>query len=763
MKKNYYLILLLLYSVFQAQIVNIPDANLKTKLLAADISNTIAKDNNLNNIKIDINGNNEIDTNEVLAVYHLNLSASQNQTSNLISNISGLSTFSNLKSLNLDFNNLTSVDATPFTNLQILHVSFNQLNSLSVNNLLNLKTFSCRGPMNLTTLDISNLPSLEDFRCNNNQLTTLNLSNKPNLKYLYCSNNNFTSLDVSGLTNLEYLDIGNNPISYIDLSGISKIKTFACMFTNIQTVNVMGQNNLQDLLVGNNPSLEYVFMKNGSYESGRNFEYLPNLKYVCIDSNIFLENYYMQLISTTGGNNFVVNSYCNFSPGGASNLINGNVRYDINNNGCDINDLSKAFQKFTISGSGGSGNFFSNYAGSYSLALQTGSHTITPVLENPNYFTVSPTTLSVNFPTQTSPLNQNFCLANNGNHNDLEVVIIPVTAASPGFDAKYKIVYKNKGTSAQSGTIVYNFNDNLMNFLSSTAVPNSQATGVLSWNFTNLLPFETKEITLNFKLNTPIQTPALNGGDILNYSTQINGLTDETPSDNIFVLNQTVVNSFDPNDKTCLEGTAITQAKVGDYVHYLIRFENTGTANAQNIVVKDELDTSKFDISSLIPLNASHNFVTRITNPNVVEFIFENIQLPFDDANNDGYVSFKIKTKSTLNIGDSFSNLAKIYFDYNHPIITNSYTTTVQNVLSTTENLIEKNSVSIYPNPVKDILHIKSKNEIIKAEIYDSIGRIILSAKAKENAINVAELSKGAYMIKLFLKDHYEVQKFIKD
>jgi hypothetical protein len=35
-----------------------------------------------------------------------------------------------------------------------------------------------------------------------------------------------------------------------------------------------------------------------------------------------------------------------------------------------------------------------------------------------------------------------------------------------------------------------------------------------------------------------------------------------------------------------------------------------------------------------------------------VEFIFQGIQLPFDDANNDGYVVFKIKSKNTLAIGD---------------------------------------------------------------------------------------------------------------
>ncbi|MBT2623349.1 T9SS type A sorting domain-containing protein [Chryseobacterium sp. ISL-6] len=403
-----------------------------------------------------------------------------------------------------------------------------------------------------------------------------------------------------------------------------------------------------------------------------------------------------------------------------------------------------------------------NNSGNYSIPVQAGSHTITPVLENPTYFNISPISVTANFPAQASPLTQNFCMTANGTHNDLEVVIIPVTAAAPGFDTKYKIIYKNKGTTTQSGTLIYNFNDDLMNYLNSTIAPNSQSTGILSWNFTNLLPFETKEIIVTFKLNTPTQIPALNGGDILHYTAQVNAATDDTPVDNTFTLNQTVVNSLDPNDKTCLEGTSITQAKVGDYVHYLIRFENTGTANAHNIVVKDEIDATKFDISSLVSLHGSHNFVTRV-NSNVVEFIFENIQLPFDDANNDGYISFKIKTKANLIIGDSFSNTAKIYFDYNAPIITNTSTTSVLNTLGTSETNNDKIQFSIYPNPVKDVLFIKSKENIIKAEIYDVAGRILSSVSVTDNSINTSELTKGNYIIKLFTKDKSIMQKFIKN
>ena len=96
-------------------------------------------------------------------------------------------------------------------------------------------------------------------------------------------------------------------------------------------------------------------------------------------------------------------------------------------------------------------------------------------------------------------------------------------------------------------------------------IPNvsSQSIGFLNWNFANLLPLESREIYIVLNLNSPTETPALNSGDLLNYTASINGLTDETPNDNIVALNQTVVNSYDPNDKTCLEGTTITPSMVG--------------------------------------------------------------------------------------------------------------------------------------------------------------------------------------------------------
>ena len=197
----------------------------------------------------------------------------------------------------------------------------------------------------------------------------------------------------------------------------------------------------------------------------------------------------------------------------------------------------------------------------------------------------------------------------------------------------------------------------------------------------------------------------------------------------------------------------------------MIRFENTGTANAQNIVVKDMIDTTKFDVNSLIPISGSHPFVTRITNINKVEFIFENIQLPFDDANNDGYVAFKIKTKPNLVLGNTFSNTASIYFDYNFPIVTNTATTTVSNVLANQDFKFD-NYISINPNPANDILNVTSKDiEVSSISIYNNLGQLVqVIPNAKETkTIDVSQLKSGNYFIKVVSDKGMSSSKFIKE
>jgi Leucine-rich repeat (LRR) protein len=691
--------------------------------------------------------------------------------------------FTALRVLECDSNNLNSLDVTQNTALEYLVCGDNAFNSIDVTQnaalwLLNcnasslisinvsqnplLRYLSCFSNQ-LTNLDLSQNPLLEELECSNNQLTSLDLSQNPLLKILYCNNNNqLLSLDVSQNTVLEELYCYNNSLTSLIATQNQALKKLRCYKNDLTHLDLTNTGLFQlDCSIN---QLNSLLIKNGNTTNWSilNFSSNPLLTYICADESDFTS--IQQMINSYNlTNTCQLNSYCSFTPGAIFYSIQGNTRMDSNSNGCDATDFNIPNQRFTATNGTISGSFISNFSGSYSIPVIAGNHTITPVLENASYFNVSPTSSTVSFPSSNSPFTQDFCITPNGEKNDLEISIIPIEVARPGFNAYYKIVYKNKGNQMANGTFSFNFDDTLMDLVSSIPTPDGSVTNNLTWNFTNLNPFETREIDLVLNINSPIETPAVNAGNILNYTTVITGATDETPNDNTFVLNQTVVNSYDPNDKTCLEGLSISPSMVGDYVHYLIRFENTGTYPAENIVVKDDIDITKFDISTLVPLSSSHNFVTRITNTNRVEFIFENINLPFDDANNDGYVAFKIKTKPTLVVGNTFSNKANIYFDYNFPIITNNFTTTVQALVNAD---FEFNTVfSLSPVPTKDVLTITAKENVVMTSIsiYNTLGQLVQVYTNPNETIDVSELQSGSYFIKIVSDKGSTTGKFIKE
>jgi hypothetical protein len=162
-----------------------------------------------------------------------------------------------------------------------------------------------------------------------------------------------------------------------------------------------------------------------------------------------------------------------------------------------------------------------------------------------------------------------------------------------------------------------------------------------------------------------------------------------------------------------------------------------------------------------VPISGSASFYTRVSNTNQVEFIFENINLPFASGTNSGYIAFKIKTKSSLVVGNTFSNQVNIYFDYNNPIVTNNYITTIQNPLGNDQFEVE--NLSIYPNPVKDVLQFKCDKKIAKVEVFDIAGRILSSNSITENKLDLSDLKIGHYILKLFTEEGTLSAKIIKE
>ena len=72
-----------------------------------------------------------------------------------------------------------------------------------------------------------------------------------------------------------------------------------------------------------------------------------------------------------------------------------------------------------------------------------------------------------------------------------------------------------------------------------------------------------------------------------------------------------------------------------------------------------------------------------------------------------------------------------------------------------------KNGITIYPNPVGDILNIVSKNKVDGAEIYSADGKMLMKQKS-ENAVNVSALKPGVYLLKTTSNGNSQSVKFIK-
>lgn len=718
-------------------------------------------------------------------------------------NLSGIN---NLKHLDIEHCQITTINLTNLTNLEIFNAYNNPITSLDLNNLINLKSLSCSGNQltslninslinleslvcsfsSITSLNTSNSPNLKALICVQNQLTSLNLSNNNNLEYLDCSINQLTSLDVTNLTLLKTLRYGNNYLPNVDFSGLTQLDHLALDATGRTSLDVSNQpvlrilycnsnlfpvidvsmsSQLRELVCGGQ-NLSQILMKNGSIETYFNIIVpSPNLQFVCGDEGDLTQ---IQTAIAGSGSPAVATSYCTFVPGGTYNTITGKSRFDITNNGCDANDPNAINLRIKINDGSNNESSLVNLTGDYIFYTGAGNFTIIPELEIPTYFNVSPSTAIVNFPTVTN-LNQlqDFCLVANGVHPDVEIVIAPDGVARPGFDSNYKIVFKNKGNQTLSGTVNLQFDDAKIDFVSALPAVNSQILNSLIWNYSNLKPFESRSILLTLNINSPVEIPAVNNGDILNFSATVIPIAgDELPIDNSFNFIQIVVGSYDPNDITCLEGETVAPSEIGNYLHYVARFENLGTFYAENVVVRMEIDPTKYDIATLQLLNTSHPSYTRIKG-NIVEFIFEDINLAEAAGNppvgGHGDVLFKIKTKDNLVTNDTVLQRAGIYFDYNFPVITNDAETTFAALNN--PNFELDNSVKVYPNPSKGNVNINCNFNIKSIELYDVQGRILETNLVNDvsKTIDISTKQNGIYFIKITTDKGIKVEKLIKE
>jgi Leucine-rich repeat (LRR) protein len=211
-----------------------------------------------------------------------------------ISDLTGITYFKNLHTLNCSYNNLTSLDLSGNTALVRFACMVNQLTSLDISGLPDLEILVA-AENNLTALDTGNNPALQTLIVAINQLTSLDVSNNTELTMLVISNNNITSVDVSNNPKLTSLHCGFNPLTSLVLSNNTLLNDLHCESAQLTTLDLANQTALTSLYCSDNKlatidlnaniDLTFISANNQTptvdlqYENGEFFVALPGPNY----------------------------------------------------------------------------------------------------------------------------------------------------------------------------------------------------------------------------------------------------------------------------------------------------------------------------------------------------------------------------------------------------------------------------------------------------------------------------------------------------
>ena len=225
------------------------------------------------------------------------------------------------------------------------------------------------------------------------------------------------------------------------------------------------------------------------------------------------------------------------------------------------------------------------------------------------------------------------------------------------------------------------------------------------------------------------------------------------------------VGSWDPNDKQAFPGGVGEDHLIepNTDLEYFIRFQNTGTDTAFNIVVRDPI-SEHLDLTSLRMGASSHPYRYEIQEDRTLTVYFDDIMLPDSNINepaSHGFFKFKIKQLRDLPLGLEINNTAYIYFDFNEPVITNqvAHKLGVDFLeIDLIENPVVIHSAKVYPNPFAESATIEvpgAEEQLLEFHLLDISGRSIRKTQHTGPVFDFhrKELPRGFYLYQIEMND----------
>jgi uncharacterized repeat protein (TIGR01451 family) len=405
----------------------------------------------------------------------------------------------------------------------------------------------------------------------------------------------------------------------------------------------------------------------------------------------------------------------------------------------------------------GNNNSVTIYTDSTGYAMVCGNYFTSPSVYaqiNPQWYqqngytgnTVPVQLYPSNAPLPTTALIPVNCSNSNNACDDLWTTVTPWIGYYQNTNATIRLNFGNYGPgTATTYSLSLSYPVGVTPILSSISIPGYSISGnTITWNLTNASSGYSFTDFIQFSIPSGL----INGAQhyFTSTITATGSNTDCNYTNNTGTLLQILGNSYDPNDKTVHQPEQMSPV-VTDNLTYTIRFQNTGTAPAQNIHILDTL-SANLDWSTFEVLYASHPMHVVDLGNGIKKFEFPQIWLPDSTTNepeSHGQIVYRIAENVTNLPGSEIFNTAYIYFDWNPAIITNT-TYNVNNALGLDE-ITE--GFKIYPNPASTNITIKSDAEMEWMALYDMSGKQVFQENINGNlkVVPVSEIEKGLYIL----------------
>lgn len=382
--------------------------------------------------------------------------------------------------------------------------------------------------------------------------------------------------------------------------------------------------------------------------------------------------------------------------------------------------------------------------GTWEIGVLPGVYSITAASNYPYIQSIAPATHSADVSVMGSADTDNvFAVVLMPDVQDLRVHA-SAAPARPGFDNHVYLRCENYGTTPVDAELTFTF-DADQTWLGSSIAPSAMTGNTATWNFPAMPIGAVRNIVV--ELNTAASVPL--GTAIAHALTADPIATDETPLDNTCTFTDSVIGSYDPNDKL-LSPAVLTPDEVaaGDKpITYTIRFQNTGTYHAERVVILDTLSTD-LQWSSMRFIASSHDQYWYITD-GVLHVIHNDIMLPdstADEAGSHGFFTFSMLPKTTLGNGSTIANIAHIVFDFNEPIITPPAVFTVD-IGAGIASAPGTSALRLLPNPAHDRIQVTA-DTALPYRILNALGQPMQQGIVVPGVwLDVQALPAGAYIM----------------